>query len=153
MLDLLLWIFGDAASVTAHLSNGTNRYGCDEWGEGMIRFTSGTVATFAAGWNDISDPTEMEICGTAGHAIIFGGQLYVEGAAFGDAKITVPYPGEIGDSLPSGLDAFLHTLTTGERGAGLVTVGEAAYRNVVMEALYKAAAAERWVSVEPIVGK
>ena len=148
MLDLLLWMFGDAASVTAHLSNGTNRYGCDEWGEGMIRFTSGTVATLAAGWNDVCDPTEIEICGTEGHAIIFGGQVYVQGAAFGNAQINTPYSGVIGDSLPSGLDAFLHALTTGERGGGLVTVGEAAYRNAVMEALYTGAAEERWVTVE-----
>lgn len=147
LLDILLWLFGEVDSVTAHLSNGTNRYGCDEWGQGLLRFKSGTVATLAAGWNDIANPTELEICGTEGHAIIFNGQLYLAGKAFGEnIDGATPYT-EIGDNVPAGLDAFLNALTTGEKSPGLVTVEEAAYRNVVMEALYKGAKQEDWVSI------
>ncbi|MBC8141820.1 MAG: Gfo/Idh/MocA family oxidoreductase [Armatimonadetes bacterium] len=147
MLDLLLWMFGTATSVTAHLSNGTNRYGCDEWGEGMIRFESGTVATLAAGWNDICDPVEMEICGTEGHALIVNGKLCLQGKAFGDAKISEPYAGEIGANIPAGLDAFLNALVTGEKSSALVSATEAAYRNAVMSAFYSAAKAGVWGNV------
>lgn len=147
LLDILLWLFGEADSVTAHLSNGTNRYGCDEWGQGLIRFQNGTVATLAAGWNDIANPVELEICGTEGHAIIFNGQLYLSGKAFGEGVDgTKPFT-EIGEKVPAGLDAFLDALTNGDKSPGLVTVEEAAYRNVVMEALYKGAAQGAWVGV------
>ncbi|MBC7808189.1 MAG: Gfo/Idh/MocA family oxidoreductase [Akkermansiaceae bacterium] len=145
LLDILLWLFGEVETVTAHLSNGTNRYGCDEWGEGVLRFKNGTVATLAAGWNDITNPAELEICGTEGHAIIFNGQLYLSGKAFGEGvSDEQPYT-EIGAGVPAGLDAFLDALITGEKSPALVTVEEAAYRNVVMEALYKAAKEEAWV--------
>ncbi len=147
MLDLLLWMFGAATTVTAHLSSGTNRYGCDEWGEGMIRFESGTVATLAAGWNDICDPVELEICGTEGHAVIVNGKLYLQGKAFDDANIGEPYIGSIGENIPAGLDAFLNALTTGKKSSALVSANEAAYRNTVMGALYDAAKAGAWVSV------
>ncbi|MBC8138002.1 MAG: Gfo/Idh/MocA family oxidoreductase [Fibrella sp.] len=147
LLDILLWLFGEVESVTAHLSNGTNRYGCDEWGEGVLRFKNGTVATLAAGWNDIANPVELEICGTEGHAIIFNRQLYLSGEAFGaGVDGAQPYT-EAGADVSAGLSAFLDALTTGEKSSALVTVAEAAYRNVVMEALYKGAKQEDWVGV------
>ncbi len=147
LLDILLYLFGEVETVTAHLSNGTNRYGCDEWGEGMLRFKSGTLATLAAGWNDVADPAELEICGTEGHAIIFNGQLYLSGKAFGEGTDGRKPFTEAGADVPAGLDAFLNVLTTGEKSPALVTVQEAAYRNVVMEALYDGAKREAWVSL------
>jgi predicted dehydrogenase len=145
LLDILLWLLGDAASVTAQLSNGTNRYGCDEWGEALIKFKSGVVATLAAGWNDVANPVELEICGTEGHATIFNGQLYLSGKHFGeDVEGNKPFT-EIGTPAPAGLDAFLAALVSGEKNPGLVPVQEAAYRNVVMESLYASANTGAWV--------
>lgn len=147
LLDILLWIFGDVESATAILSHGTNRYGCDEWGEGLIQFKSGVVGTLAAGWNDIANPVELEICGTEGHAILFNGQLYLTGAAFGGADGRKPFTG-VGAGTPSGLDAFLDAVLAGSGSAGLVGAREAAYRSAVMEALYKGAASRGLVPVE-----
>ena len=47
-LDILMWWFGDVADATAAIDNGTVRYpGCDELGEGLIRFKGGVIATLA----------------------------------------------------------------------------------------------------------
>ena len=145
-LDILLWLLGDVARVTAQLDNGTARYpGCDEWGEGLIRFESGVVATLAAGWNDIADPVQLEIAGTEGHAVVFNGQLYLSGKGFDDADGKTSFDTS-SYNAPAGLDAFLNALVTGEKSPALVTVREAAYRSAVMEAMYEAANSATWVS-------
>src|SRR4029450_13763343 len=52
-LDILLWLFGEVEKVTAQLDTGTGAYGdCDETGEGILRFKSGTIGTLAAAWDD-----------------------------------------------------------------------------------------------------
>ena len=62
VLDILLWYFGEVKTATAQLDNGTARYpGCDETGEGMLRFESGVIATLAAGWDDVADPDRKSV--------------------------------------------------------------------------------------------
>ena len=54
VLDLLIWIFGGVSSVTGALANGTARYqGCEELGEAMLKFSSGTIGTLTASWDDV----------------------------------------------------------------------------------------------------
>lgn len=141
-LDIMLWWFGDVASGTAQLDPVTNRYdGCDETGEGLFRFTSGTIATLAAGWVDVADPVKYVISGTAGHATVVSGQLFVSSKKLGsDGK--QPWT-DLPERKPAGLDAFLDSIEG--KAATLVGAREAAYRSAVMEALYEGARTSSWV--------
>lgn len=141
-LDILLWLFGPVASCTAQIDPGTARYpGCDETGEGLLRFESGTIGTLAAAWDDLADPVGLIVSGTEAYAAIINGQLHYkkEGVSDGKEPLT-DLPGK-----SAGLDAFLETVT----GAGtppLVGATEAAYRSAVMEALYAGARDGAWVT-------
>ncbi len=130
--------------MTAQLDPGTNAYGgCDETGEGLMRFANGAIGTLAAAWDDVANPVSLLISGTEGHAMILNGQLYfqskhVEGADGKEPWTNLP-PGK-----PAGLDSFFNALT-GDKEAALVGVREAAYRSAVMEAMYEGAKNDVWV--------
>jgi len=144
-LDILLWLMGDVTTVTAQLDSGTNAYdGCDETGEGLMRFANGAIGTLAAAWDDVANPVSLLVSGTEGHAMVLNGQLYfgskhVEGADGKQPWTQLP-PG-----VPAGLDSFLNALT-GQKDAALVGVREAAYRSAVMEAMYEGAQQGTWVT-------
>ncbi|MGN6700554.1 MAG: Gfo/Idh/MocA family protein [Thermomicrobiales bacterium] len=147
-LDLALWLFGDAPrieAVTASIHTATHRYGdCDEYGEGLLIGADGLVVSLAAGWVDTSNPVTLEISGTAGHATVFNGDLYLECAALGaDGK--QPWR-KLPDMLPHAFDLFLDALA-GKPNVPLVSAREAARRSALMEALYTAARERRWVEV------
>ena len=55
-LDILMWLLGDVESVTAQVDNLLGKYDCDEYGEGMLRFSNGAIGTIAAGWVDVLRP-------------------------------------------------------------------------------------------------
>ena len=144
-LDILLWWLGDVDSVTAMLDNGTARYpDCDETGEGLLRFKNGTIGTLAAAWDDVANPISYEICGTEGHASVINGQLFfqskhVEGADGKQPWTNLPAPRR------ASMDAFLDALEG--KDAALVTAREAAYRSVVMEAMYRGARERKWITI------
>jgi predicted dehydrogenase len=149
-LDLLLWLFGEVASVTAQMDDGTARYGggaggCDETGEGLLRFKSGTIGTLAAAWDDVANPVSLIISGTEAHAAVINDELFftckkIDGADGEKPWTTLPAP------LPHALDLFLNAICG--KDAPLVGAREAAYRNAVMEALYHAARNDQWVPVK-----
>ena len=146
-LDILLWYFGPVKSCTAQLDPGTARYpGCDETGEGLLRFESGVIATLAAGWDDVADPVRLLISGTEGHLAIVHDQLYFQSKHVEGMDGTQPLrKAEIGPGISAGLDAWLERIT----GAGepeLVGAREAAYRSAVMEALYAGARESIWTA-------
>jgi predicted dehydrogenase len=147
-LDILLWIFGEVTSVTAQLDAGTGAYdGCDETGEGLLRFKSGTIGTLAAAWDDVANPVSYLISGTEGHATIINGQLYFQSKHVEGADGKAPYDKDL-SGKPAGLDAFLDAVEG--KPAALVGVREAAYRSAVMEALYTGAKENRWIA--PVTG-
>ncbi len=143
-LDILLWLFGEVESATATLSMGSARYpGCDELGEGMIRFRSGTIATLAASWDDIADPVRAEIMGTQGHMTIFNDELYI---VCPEEKLDgkTPYT-DLEEAAAAGFPAFLDWCEG--KAADLVPVREAEYSSIVLDALYEGARTSRWVSI------
>jgi predicted dehydrogenase len=144
-LDILLWWMGDVKSVTGQLDPGTAAYeGCDETGEGILRFANGTIGTLAAAWDDVADPVSYLISGTKGYAAVINGQLYFKSELVENAKeLVVTDPGS---GKPAGLDAFLDAVQGKE--AVLVGVREAAYRSAVMEAIYTGAHSGKWVTPE-----
>ena len=146
VLDIMLWLMGDVSSVTADIENGTARYpGCDETGEGMLKFKNGVIGTLAAGWVDVANPVMLELSGTQGHALIMNGQLYFKSQAVNGADGKTPWS-QLSEPWPHAFELFLDAVG-GKSGVPLVSVQEAAYRSTVMEALYTAAREKRWVEL------
>lgn len=144
-LDILLWLLGDVTSVTGQIDAGTNAYdGCDETGEGMMRFASGAIGTLAAAWDDVANPVSLLISGVEGHAMVLNGQLYFQSKHIAGADGKQPWT-DLPPSVPAGLEAFLNALA-GQKEAALVGVREAAYRSAVMEAMYEGARQAAWVT-------
>jgi len=145
-LDILMWLIGDVDSVTAEVKSVTGKYpGCDECGEGMIRFKNGVIGTLGAGWVDVQDPVQLLISGTEAHAAVVNGKLYYKNDKVRGANGTSSYRA-LPRKLPEPLDQFLDAVG-GKKGGSLVTPREAAARVAVMEAMYKAARARAWVTV------
>lgn len=151
-LDILLWLMevyqnGEVERATAHLDVATGRYGdCDEYGEGLLKFSNGVIATLAAGWVDVANPVWLMVSGTEGHAHIADDKLYfksshVEGADGKSAWTDFP------DAQTAGFDLFLQAITGGA-SAPLVTAQQAAVRSAVMEALYHGSEQQAWVVPE-----
>lgn len=142
-LDILLWWLGDVSRVTADIDVATERYGdCDEFGEGLIKFASGTIGSLAAGWVDVSHPGGIIVSGTEGHAHVDNGKLYfksqnVDGA---DGKEWTALPA----AQPHAFDLFLDAV--GGKDVTLVGAREAALRSAVMEAMYEAAHKQTWLT-------
>ena len=145
-LDILMWFFGDVAAVTAEIKSVTDRYpGCDECGEGLIRFKNGVTATLAAGWVDIDDPVQLLISGTEGHAVVYDGQLYYKSKQVAGSDNKDPWM-----RLPKATRAPLHQFfdaVAGAKDQPLVKPAEAAARVVAMEAMYTAAHEQKWVTL------
>jgi predicted dehydrogenase len=149
-LDIMLWMLGREGEVeacTASLGVVTGRYGdCDESGEGLVKFRSGAVGTVAGAWVDVSNPVQLIVSGTEGHAHVDGGKLYVKAAKLEGADGREPWT-ELPEALPHAFDMFLDAIN-GREGLPLVGAREAAYRSSVMEAMYTGARERRWVEPE-----
>jgi len=145
-LDILIWLMGDVESVAADIKVVTGRYGdCDESGEALIKFKNGVTGTLAGGWVDVADPVTLLISGTEGHAVIVNGNLYLKSAKVEGADGKEPWK-----DLPEGQRAPMHLFVDSIAGAKdlpLVKPREAAARVSVMEAMYQAARARKWVTV------
>lgn len=145
-LDILMWLFGDEVKrVAASMQVVTGRYGaCDESGEGILEFAGGVCATLAAGWVDVANPVRLLISGTEGHACVVNGQLFFQSKHVEGADGKQPWT-QLPPALPHAFELFLDAVAGKPLPLPLVTPVEAAARSAVMEALYKAAAAGKWV--------
>ena len=143
-LDILLWMFGKVDRVTGSIHVATGRYGeCDEYGEGLINFSNGVVATLAAGWVDVENPVRLLISGTEGHAVVINDQLFFHSKKVEGADGKKPWTA-LPAALPHAFDQFLDVLN-GKKNVPLVGVREAAYCCSVMDAIYEGAKAATWV--------
>jgi predicted dehydrogenase len=144
-LDILLWWLGDVSRVTADIDVATGRYGdCDEYGEGLIKFDSGTIGSLAGGWVDVAHPVGIIVSGTEGHAHVADGKFYfksqhVDGAD-GSEWTNLP------PAQPHAFELFLDAV--GGKDVTLVGAREAAMRSSVMEAMYNAAERQTWLTPE-----
>jgi predicted dehydrogenase len=145
-LDILMWLIGEVDAVTADIKVVTGRYGdCDESGEALIKFRNGVTGTLAAGWVDVADPVSLIISGTEAHALVSDGQLFYQSERIEEADGKKPWT-----QLPKGyavpLDLFVDAVS-GKGDLPLVTPREAASRVVVMEGMYEASRAGKWVKI------
>lgn len=140
-LDVLMWLLGDVAQVTAQVDRLLGKYPCDEYGEGMLRFANGAIGTLAAGWVDVLRPAPILVSGTEGVAYVDDGKLFVKSdnldGADGGQWLDLPAP------QPHAFDLFLDALLGEE--VQLISAKEAADRSAVMEAFYQAAETNSWV--------
>lgn len=143
-LDILMWLLGDVAEVTGALDNGTARYaGCDELGEGLLRFKSGVIATLAAGWVDVANPVSFLVSGTEGHACVAFGSFYFQSKQVEGADGKQPWT-KLPEAWPHAFELFLDAVG-GKADLPLVGAREAAQRSAVMEAIYEGAQKKAWV--------
>ncbi len=146
VLDIMLWMMGEVASVTADIEVGTARYpDCDEVGEGILKFKNGVIGSLAAGWTDVANPVTLELSGTQGHALVMNGQLYFKSKNVEGADGKSPWT-QLPEPWLHAFELFLNTVS-GKTGVTFVTAQEAAYRSTVMEALYQASREKRWVNL------
>lgn len=147
VLDIMLWLLGDVTSATAAIGMGTGRYpGCDETGEGLLRFRSGAIGSLAAAWDDIANPVTLVLSGTEAHATVFNGALYYQNQGVAGADGKTPWT-DLPAPLPHAFDLFLDALT-GQADVPLVSPREAAERVAVMAAMYAGARRGEWVTPE-----
>jgi len=145
VLDLMLWIMdGDAVEgCTGVIGKALDKYGCDEFGEGLVRFRSGAAGVVAGGWVDRANPNFLELSATEGHAAIGIHGFLLASPNFDDADGHHPY--ELSEEAwPHAFDMFLDAL----RGKDVPLVGarEAAYRSAVMEAIYQGVEQQKWIA-------
>lgn len=145
-LDILMWLLGGVESVTADIRPVTHRYGdCDETGEALLQFKSGTIATLAAGWVDLEDPVKLQISGTQGHAVIYDDKLYYRSDKLDSSDFRKPLT-KLPPAPKVPMDQFLDAVA-GAKNEPLVTPREAAARVTVMQAIYEAAHQRKWVDI------
>lgn len=144
-LDILMWLMGDVANVTAQVDVAVGNYGqTDEFGEGLMRFANGVVGTLAAGWVDVADPIPVMISGTQGHAYVRNGELFFKSEHVPGATGEQPWT-DLPAAWPHAFELFLDA-AGGKAKVPLVSAQEAAARSAVMEAFYRAARTSSWVT-------
>lgn len=145
--DLLLWFMEEdqPVSCTAHIDTVLDRYpDCDEYGEGMVRFESGAVATIAGGWVDHANPNHLEVSGTKGHLRVTNGELFIQAPDEG-ASGSEPW-GEKKEDLAHPLELFFEAVA-GEPDRPLITADEAADVNHLITQMYAAHDKSTWVDL------
>lgn len=131
-LDLLMWWLGPIAAATAVVGKAINRYGCDEYGEGLLRFASGAAGTLAAGWVDVANPVTTIVSGTGAHAAVINGELYFACERIPGADGKSPWT-QLPAPAPAGYDLFLDWLEGKADTSQFVSARACAERNEAME--------------------
>jgi predicted dehydrogenase len=147
VFDLLLWFMeGDSPKAcTGYVDSVIGRYPeSDEYGEGMVTFDSGAVATVAAGWVDHANPNQIEISGTKGHLRVTNGNLYVRIPEM-DLDASEPYT-DLPESWKHPVEIFFDEVA-GTNTAPLITADEAAAVNQLVTQIYNAHQNGSWIQL------
>ncbi len=150
ILDVTLWwlegtLNDRAVAATASLGSVSGRHDdIDEFGEALIRFESGCVASLAAGWVAAGKGIRSltEISGTGAH-------LYDCGDLRRRLESDEAYSDITGlpDAKPHAFDLFVMAVKAQDLPLPLVTPREAARRNTVMDAIYRGARSGTWADI------
>jgi predicted dehydrogenase len=145
-LDLLIWWMGEVEEATACVQKATERYpGCDEFGEGMLKFKCGAVGTLAAGWVDLTDPHDFVVWGTEGQAYVTrSDDLYFRSIHVPGADGKKPWT-ELPPKTAHPVEDFFEAIR-GKPGTALISAPEAAYVDRVMTAMYEGSRRQRWIN-------
>ena len=147
VMDLLLWFMeGDSPKAcTGYVNEVLERYPTsDEYGEGMVTFESGAVATIAGGWVDHANPNQIEISGTEGHLRVTDGELFMRIPAMGADPSSAWTDLPEDDKHP--LELFFDAVA-GVPDVSLIRANEAAEVNRVITEIYNAHEQGGWVQL------
>ncbi len=147
VFDLLLWFMeGDnPKACTGYIDSAIGRYpNSDEYGEGMVTFDSGAVATVAAGWVDHANPNQIEISGTKGHLRVTNGNLYLQIPEM-DLEASEPHT-DLPESWKHPVEIFFDAVA-GTNQAPLISANEAAEVNQLVTQIYRAHERRQWVQL------
>lgn len=147
-LDIVLWTLrgasggpcGEVRRVAGFVGAQHGRYpNIDEYGSGLIQFSSGAVAEVEASWVDAKLRSPIEVNGTEGQIQIGGDKIYyysekVEGADGGE------WAGALPAAAPHAFELFWDKLEGKDLAVDLVTIEEAAEESSVMSEMYDFAA-------------
>ena len=149
--DILVYFFGPIASATAALAPRNIKYShIDEYGEGILQFKSGVLATIAGSWVDCANPVTHQIAGTEGHMMVIDGRLYYQSSKskVGGADLKTPIdPKQFPPALPHAFTLFLDVLAGAQKADVLIPVEDALNVACAMEAMYTAHKIGGWVRV------
>lgn len=146
-LDIILWTLrsasggpcGEVERVAGFIGAQLGRYeDIDEYGSGLIQFSSGAIAEVEASWVDAKLRSPIEVNGTQGQIQISGDTIHyyselVEGADGG------PWQGVLPEAAPHAFQLFWDKLEGKQLAVGLVGIEEAAAESRVMAEMYRAA--------------
>lgn len=139
VLNALLWMVEDdpIRDISAYIGNATGRFdGIDEYGEAVLRFESGLIATLGVGYVDQNDVNRIEISGTEGHAYLNRGRLFIKCPAI-TGNDQERYWSDFPEALAHPFSLFLSALQ-GEN-VPLIPVADAVRDVRVMDRIYRAA--------------
>jgi len=150
-VDVLVYFFGAIETVTAAIAPKTIKYPqIDEYGEGLMRFKNGVIATVTGSWVDIANPVTCLITGTEGHLHVVGGQLFytskkssVPGADGKQPIDKAHFPA----ALPHAFDLFFDVLAGTQDKSQLIPIEDALNVARAMDAMYQAERLGQWVKV------
>jgi predicted dehydrogenase len=149
-VDILVYFFGPIHAATANIGAKSIKYAIDEYGEGMLQFRNGVVATVAGSWVDAGNPVTHLISGTEGYLAVMNGAVYyassktkVKGADGKTALDATQFP----ETLPHAFDLFLDVLTGARGKEVLIPVEDALNVARAMEAMYLGDRTGGWVKV------
>ena len=150
ILDVLLWWLEDgmgdrAVAATGSLGSISGRHDdIDEFGEALVRFESGCVASLAAGWVEAGKGIRSitEVSGTGAHAYDCGDLRLRRESDEKYADVT-----DLPEAMPHAFDLFLSAVKGETPAMDLVKPSEAARRNTVMDAIYEGARGGTWAEI------
>ena len=150
-VDILVHFFGPIASATAALAPKTIKYPqIDEYGEGLVKFKNGVLATIAGGWVDVANPITCLIAGTEGHLVVVSGKVFytskktaIPGA---DGKQPID-PAQFPAALPGPFDLFFDVLAGKQEKTCLIPIEDALNVCLSMDAMYQGDRLGQWVKV------
>lgn len=144
VLDLILNTYpsteGNIVRVQGMLGNRGGRYGLeiDEYGSGLLQFSSGMIAEIEASWVDPKLRAPIEVHGLEGEIMVQNGQVtYHSQHVDGYAEPTVV--ADLPPAAPHAFELFWNALLGEPLPVALVSVDEAAQGSRVMEELYTSA--------------
>ncbi len=149
-VDLLIFLFGPAVAGTAAFNGGIKYTNIDEYGEGLLTFRNGIIASVAAGWVDQSNPVGVLISGTEGHAYERSGELFylsrrsVVAGSDGKAPIDKAL---LPPEMAHPFEIFLDVLSGKIDKTHLIPVAETLQVMKAMDAMYLGHKFGSWVNV------
>ena len=150
-VDILNYFFGPIESATAALGTKAIKYAAiDEYGESILKFKNGVLATVAGGWVDVANPVSLVVSGTEGHITQFDGRIY-----YSSKKTKVPgadgkTPMDVGNFPPAAahpFEIFFDVIAGKADKSELIPVEDALNVCRAMEAMYLADKLGSWVRV------